>query len=180
MPKCPTHLAHRFLDPHEFAPPPKWYLDWFSHFCSAQCSQLWQQTQRQTMWLHMQPCQASLHPKSLQLLTTRRFALMPNAPFRLNTENFNCYWLMRAKIQHPPNWPLHICIVLPSGFWRCWLGGRKSIRPVKKLSGGVQAWLSVWSEVQTRIWPSWCHCHSLSLASVKSRLVYLSGSGSPV
>ena len=33
------------------------------------------------------------------------------------------------------------------------------------------AWLSVWSEVQTCIWPSWCHCHSSSLASVKSRLV---------
>ena len=41
----------------------------------------------------------------------------------------------------------------------------------KKLSGGVLAWLSVWSEVQTCIWPSRCHCHSLSLASVKSRLV---------
>ena len=45
------------------------------------------------------------------------------------------------------------------------------IRPVKKFSGGVLAWLSVWSEMQTCIWPSWCHCHSLSLASVKSRLV---------
>ena len=32
-------------------------------------------------------------------------------------------------------------------------------------------WLSVWSEVQTCIWLSWWHCHSLSLASVKSRLV---------
>ena len=32
-------------------------------------------------------------------------------------------------------------------------------------------WLSVWSEMQTCIRPSWCHCHSLSLASVKSRLV---------
>ena len=41
----------------------------------------------------------------------------------------------------------------------------------RKLSGGLLAWLSVWSEVQTCIWPSWCHCHSLSLASVKSRLV---------
>ena len=41
----------------------------------------------------------------------------------------------------------------------------------KKLSGGVLAWLSVWSKVQTCIWPSWCHCHSLSLASVKSWLV---------
>jgi len=35
----------------------------------------------------------------------------------------------------------------------------------------VLVWLSVWSEVQTCMWPSWCHCHSLSLASVKSRLV---------
>ena len=41
----------------------------------------------------------------------------------------------------------------------------------KKLSGWVLAWLSVWSEVHTCIWPSWCHCHSLSLASVKFRLV---------
>jgi len=62
-------------------------------------------------------------------------------------------------------------ILVPSVLWRCWLGGRKGIRPVKKQSGGVLVWLSVWSEVQTCIQPSWCHCHSLSLASVKSRLV---------
>jgi len=49
--------------------------------------------------------------------------------------------------------------------------GRKGVRPVKKLSGGVLAWLFVWSDVQICIWPSWCRCHSLSLASVKSRLV---------
>jgi len=35
----------------------------------------------------------------------------------------------------------------------------------------VLAWLFVWSEVQTCIWPSWCHGHSPSLTSVKSRLV---------
>jgi len=34
---------------------------------------------------------------------------------------------------------------------RCCL---ECIRRVKKLSGGVLAWLSVWSEVQTCIWPS--------------------------
>ena len=61
--------------------------------------------------------------------------------------------------------------VEPSLPWHCWLGSRKGIQPVKKLSGGVLAWLSVWSEMQTCIWPSRCHCHSLSLASVKSRLV---------
>ena len=33
------------------------------------------------------------------------------------------------------------------------------------------AWLSVWSEVQTCKWPGWCHCHSLSLASIKFRLL---------
>ena len=43
--------------------------------------------------------------------------------------------------------------------------------PVKKLNDGVLVLLSVWSEVQTCIWPSWCHCHSFCLASVKSRLV---------
>ena len=51
--------------------------------------------------------------------------------------------------------------------------GRQEGHPAcKKLSGGVLAWLSVWSEVQTCIWPSWCHCHSMALASVKSRLVF--------
>ena len=53
------------------------------------------------------------------------------------------------------------------------LVGRQEGHPAcKKLSGGVLAWLSVWSEVQTCIWPSWCHCHSLSLTSVKARLVF--------
>ena len=60
------------------------------------------------------------------------------------------------------------------------LVGRQEGHPAcKKLSGGVLAWLSVWSEVQTCIQPSWYHCHSLSLASVKSRLVLPSGTGSP-
>jgi len=52
-------------------------------------------------------------------------------------------------------------------FWCCWLGGRK---PVKNWVVGCC--ISVWREVQTCVWPSWCHCHSLSLASVKSRLVF--------
>jgi len=52
------------------------------------------------------------------------------------------------------------------------LVGRQEGHPAcKKLSGGVLAWLSGWSKVQTCIRPSGFHCHSLSLASVKSRLV---------
>jgi len=39
----------------------------------------------------------------------------------------------------------------------------------KKLSSGVLAWLSVWSEVHTCVWPSGFHCHSQSLASVKKQ-----------
>ena len=85
----------------------------------------------------------------------------------------------------PEKGPLNVCVCVlprvnfcgnyeslmsPSVLWRCWLGDRKGIRPVKN-SGGVLAWLSVWSEVQTCVWPRWCHCHSLSLAPVKSRLV---------
>jgi len=63
------------------------------------------------------------------------------------------------------------------------VGRQEGLLVCKKLSGGVLAWLSAWSEVQTCIWPSWCHCHSLSLATVKSRLVlpfwYLLTPGSP-
>ena len=60
---------------------------------------------------------------------------------------------------------------MPSVLWGYRLGSRKGIQPVEKQGDGVLVWLSVWSKVQTCIWPSWCHCHSLSLASVKSRLV---------
>ena len=51
------------------------------------------------------------------------------------------------------------------------VGWQEGHSACKQLSGGMLAWLSVWSEMQTCIWPSWCHWHSLSLASVKSRLV---------
>jgi len=49
------------------------------------------------------------------------------------------------------------------------LVGRHEGHPAcKKQSGGVLGSLSVWSKVQTCIWSSWCHCHSLSPAPVKS------------
>jgi len=61
---------------------------------------------------------------------------------------------------------------MPSVLWRCFFGRQKRHPACKKLSGGVLAWLSVWSEMQTCIWPSWCHCHSLSLASVNPDWFY--------
>jgi len=45
----------------------------------------------------------------------------------------------------------------------------------KKLSGGMLAWLSVSVKVQICIWPSRCHCYSLSLASVNPDWFYLPG-----
>ena len=63
--------------------------------------------------------------------------------------------------------------LLPGAFSALMLlvGWQEGHPTCKILSGEVLVWLSVWSEVQTCIRPSWCHCHSLSLASVKSRLV---------
>jgi len=49
----------------------------------------------------------------------------------------------------------------------------------KKLTGGMLAWLHVWVKVQICKWPSWCHCHSLSLAPLNPDWFYLSGASSP-
>jgi len=115
------------------------------------------------------------HGKRSNLSPKRRVA-------KVSCRQTACDWAPGRKrshgnfIQLTVKWDgiiLSCCIIftaVPSVLWRCWLGGRKGIRPVKKLSCGGVAWLSVWSEVYG-IWPSWCHCHSLSLASVKSRLV---------
>jgi len=51
-----------------------------------------------------------------------------------------------------------------SVLWHCLLGGRKGIRPVKNLSGGVLAWFFVWSEVQTCIWPTQLMLLSLTVS----------------
>ena len=87
-------------------------------------------------------------------------------------------FLIPAHLGSPGKGPLNGCV------WVCvcadsfafsaltLLVGQQEGHPAcKKLSGGVLAWISVWSEVQTCVWPSRCHCHSLSLAPVKSRLV---------
>ena len=77
-------------------------------------------------------------------------------------------WMILCEDWFYCNYP--ICVVAFSAL--ILLVGRQEGHPAcKKLSGAVLAWLSVWSAVQSCIWPSWCQCHSLSLASVKSRLV---------
>jgi len=99
------------------------------------------------------------------------FSYVLNNDFSLNIQNQLMFCLFIEFLNVNFHFILAVIVLLPSVLWCCWLGGRKGIQPVKKLSGGVLAWLSVWSEVQTCILPCWCHCHSLSLASIKSRLV---------
>ena len=66
------------------------------------------------------------------------------------------------------------------------LVGRQEGHPAcKNLSGGVLASLSIWSEVQTcscwmtRIWPNWCHCHSLSQVQIGLTFLVSADSSSP-
>ena len=66
---------------------------------------------------------------------------------------------------------LCVCIVYAFSALTLLVGRQEGHPACKKLSVVVLAWLFVWSDVQICIWPSWCHCDSLSLASVKSRLV---------
>ena len=68
-------------------------------------------------------------------------------------------------------WPVYASLLSAFSALTLLVGRQEGYLACEKLSGGVLEWLSVWSEVQTCIWPSWCHCHSLSLASIKSRLV---------
>jgi len=59
-------------------------------------------------------------------------------------------------------------LIVPSLHWHCWLGIRKSIQFVEKLSCEVLAWLSVWSKVQMIcIQSSWCHCHPVISCFIK-------------
>ena len=63
------------------------------------------------------------------------------------------------------------CVIWAFSALTLLVGQQEGHPACRKLSGGVLAWLSVWGEVQTCMWPCWCHCHSLSLVSVISRLV---------
>jgi len=74
----------------------------------------------------------------------------------LKTQAVNCDFANSMKIYGNPclRFSVDVRLIICLQCFDCWLGGRKDIRPVKKLSGGVLAWLSVWSEVQTCTSPS--------------------------
>ena len=82
------------------------------------------------------------------------------------------YAIYRLSKKTVPSEQLYLIMGIPAFSALTLLVRRQEGHPAcKKLSGEVLAWLSVCSEVQTCICSSWCHCHALSLASVKSRLV---------
>ena len=103
--------------------------------------------------------------KTLKLLDCVILVYPPILNYTIIANFMQCSFTFVANLQY-----------LPSALWHCWLGGRKGIRPVKKLSGGVLAWLSVWGEVQICIWPSLSHCYWLSLAAVNPDWFYQNGS----
>ena len=51
-------------------------------------------------------------------------------------------------------WNIHILIFSAFSALTLLVGRQEGHLACKKQSGGVLAWLSVWSEVQTCIWPS--------------------------
>jgi len=51
-------------------------------------------------------------------------------------------------------------ICWPSVLWRCWLGGRKDIWPVK--TEMVRYWRGYLSRARCKWWSSWCHCHPIT------------------
>jgi len=67
-----------------------------------------------------------------------------------------------------------LCTCLQCFYGVGWATGRASSLK-KKLSGGMLVWLYVWVKVQICTWPSWCHCHLLSVAAVSPGWFYLPG-----
>ena len=82
-----------------------------------------------------------------------------------------CSGIRENQVHNVPHIELNIWDNVPLSALTLLVGWQEGHTACKRLSGWVLAWLSVCSEMQTCIWPSWCHCHSLSFASVKSRLV---------
>jgi len=137
-------------------------------------SQLWH-CFRQTVHTH----RASVHQAAKLVAAVLRVAMITAGLVESNGSLLQGLWLtspagwlprtgissgtIRLAVEYGLPFYIASCVV-DSAFsaWRCWLGGRKGIRPVKNWVVRVLAWLSVWSEVQTCTWPSWCHCHSLS------------------
>jgi len=115
--------------------------DWDIHLHAQWCKKTGQQLRHTMIWTHLQWSDTVCIYADIHELRPK----------------------VKVKFNHPLTLAFRALTLL--------VGRQEGHTACKKLSGGVLAWISVWSKVQTCIWPSRCHCHSLSLASVKSRLV---------
>ena len=76
----------------------------------------------------------------------KNYLIAKNWNMKTTNKNNMLFFVNNKKIITENNkYSESLSLSLPSVLWRCWLGGSKGIRPVKKLSGGVLAWLSVWT-----------------------------------
>ena len=112
----------------------------------------------------LMPQQQQQHGTLLPTMTTNHFDAALKQCVHLGTLKSD-HWLLLDKKEVLCN---VICYYSALMLLVGWQEGHPAC---KKLSVWVLAWLSVWDEVQISIWSSWCHCHSLLLASVKSRSV---------
>ena len=90
-------------------------------------------------------------------------------------------WLTKILYGIRPNnyYVVYVSVDLPSVLRCCWLGGRKGFWPVKNwvvgcwhgYLSGARCRLAMAQRIPLLLTVSWFHCYSLSLASVKSRLV---------
>jgi len=119
-------------------------------------------TNTKQIWQHLVYKPQLVIPLLLQAMLMQQ--RLPSPPAK--TAHMQAHY-HQMKFHNFTTWQNIICI-FTSFVSVPWLGSRKGIRPVKKLSGGMLAWLwcGVWDKVQICIWPSWCHCLSLSLAPI--------------
>jgi len=96
----------------------------------------------------------------------RAFSIFGLEVIEVTTLSFTFLCLFNATIS--------FCYWMPSVLWRCWLGSRKGIWPVKNWVVGC--WHGYLSGRGADLhMAGWCHCHSLSLASVNPDWFYLPG-----
>ena len=113
-----------------------------------------------------------LHPHSTCHLNDKTYPLTPDLHWHQITDE---------KIAQPCNVLCFVCSLLHNSVMIAFIalmllvGRQEGHLACKKLSGGMLVWLYGWVKVQICIWPSWCHCISLSLAPINPYWFYLPG-----
>jgi len=101
----------------------------------------------------------------------------------MSLKTAGCYvaWLLEFQASNITRYgnPLDLGQV-PSVLWRCWLGGRKGIRPVKTECWGTGVVICLDHIIPGKSYaPADATATPSCLAPVKSRMVYLSGANLP-